>query len=489
MNKEPLWPSRMNPTDALFWLMDKIPEMRSTIGAAVILERAPSRLRIHQEFDRISRQLPRMRQRVVEVPFGLAPPEWIEDLQFDLDYHVRTVSIPEPGGIDDLLVEMSPLYATAFDRDRPPWEAYVAEGLLGGRGALFMKMHHCMLDGVGGTRLFESLLAQNRELDAVQAPRLIETRSEDPAALIWRAMLYNGAEMVQGAADIAGGIWGILRAPGQLVSGVGRGLKTLRGFGRELVVPRASSPLHERRSLSRRLSTFEMSLSEIDAVRGRLAATNNDAVLTIVSGAMHRWHTARGADVRELRALVPVSLRGNDEHNVGNRIALLAVALPIGEPNPLVRLRAIQERMSQIKTDQRARLYPLMARLMTALPLTVAERLSRQQTSRTNFVCTNVPGPRQDCYFAGELIERVYPYAPLVGDHPVAIALYSYRDNVHVGLDIDPLSMDDLPHFRDALQEAYDEFLEVGRQADLRPRRRRAPRALHAAPARADRAS
>jgi hypothetical protein len=180
---------------------------------------------------------------------------------------------------------------------------------------------------------------------------------------------------------------------------------------------------------------------------------------------MHRWHTSRGADVQSLRAMMPVSLRGSDELNAGNRIGLLAVKLPIGEPNPLERLRTIQVRTSRVKTDKRAALYPLVARVMNALPLAVAERLSRQQTSRANFVCTNVPGPRHTCYMAGEVIEKIYAYAPLVGDHPVAIALYSYRDMLHVGLDVDPVSMDDLPHFRDALAEAYDEVLNVGRRA------------------------
>jgi diacylglycerol O-acyltransferase len=475
------WPSRMNPTDALFWLMDKIPEMRSTIGALILLERAPARERMHQEFERLSCCFPRLRQRVVEVPFGLAPPEWIDDAQFDLDYHVRILSIPEPGGVEELLAEVGPLYATAFDRERPLWEAYVVEGLMGGRGAVFVKMHHCTVDGVGGTRLFEGLLRERRESEEV--PRTaIDTRSDSPAALLWRGTLYNAEEMARGAADAVTRVWGAVRAPGRLLSAASGAIKSVRGFGRELMVPRAGSPLHDRRSLSRRLSTFEMSLPDIDAARGRLAATNNDVVLTIVSGAMHRWHTSRGADVHELRALVPVSLRGSDESNIGNRIALLAVRLPVGEPNPIVRLQEIQRQMGQVKTDQRARMYPLMARLMTALPLSVAERISHQQTSRTNFVCTNVPGPRQPCYFAGELIERVYPYAPLVGDHPVAIALYSYRDTVCVGLDIDPMTMGDLPHFRDALQEAYDEVLNVGRQVDRRPPRRGHPRRARSTP-------
>jgi hypothetical protein len=185
-------------------------------------------------------------------------------------------------------------------------------------------------------------------------------------------------------------------------------------------------------------------------------------VLTIVSGALHRWHTSRGADVKELRALVPVSLRGGDDAAGGNHIALLALDLPIGEPNPQKRLRVIQQRMDRMKTDRRATFYPLLARALWRLPLAVTVEIGRQQAAHTNFVCTNVPGPRQTCYFAGEAIESIYPYGPLVGDHPVAIALYSYRDVIHVGLDVDPLAMPDVEHFRDALAEAYAEALNIG---------------------------
>lgn len=465
------WPGRMNPTDALFWFMDKIPEMRSTIGALVILGRPPSRQRICEDFERISAALLRMRQRVVEVPFGFAPPEWIDDPQFDLDYHVRHMAVPAPGGIDDLLRAVGPLYATAFDAERPPWEAYVAEGLIGGQGAVFVKMHHCLTDGVGGSRLFADLLGGGREARPPAAPRPTETRSTSLSAVLWRAAMYNAQEVATLSAGIVGSVVAAALDPRATLAGMRRGLRTLGGFGRELVVPRAASPLHQHRSLSRCLSTFEMSLTDIDAARVRLDATNNDIVLTIVSGAMHRWHTSRGADVQELRALVPVNLRSTDDVLAGNRLALLAVSLPVGQPNPVRRLRIIQERMGRVKADRRATLYPWMARLMTALPRTVAQQIARQQTTRTNFVCTNVPGPQQTCYLADEEIKAVYAYAPLVGDHPLAIALYSYRDQVYVGLDTDPLAMDDLPHFRDALRESYEEVLNVARQTEVARRR------------------
>lgn len=479
MAEQMIWPTRMNATDALFWLMDKIPEMRSTIGALVILERAPSRERLHAEFERLSYDLVRMRQRVVDVPFTLAPPEWVEDPQFDLDYHLRTVAVPAPGGLDELLAEMGPLYATAFDRDRPLWEAYVAEGLLGGRGALFIKMHHCLVDGVGGTRLFETLLSERRDTAGGPVTHTLDLRSTGFAAVLGRALLYNAEEMLSMMQAALGSLLDVALTPSSLLAGIPRGLKTLTGFGRELAVRRAESPLHESRSLSRRLSTFELSLPQIDAARERLSATNNDVILTIVSGAMHRWHTSHGADVKELRAMVPVNLRAAANDTLGNRIGLLAVSLPVGEPNPLLRLRTIQERMGRIKGDRRARLYPVLARLMMAMPTALAERLGRQQTSRTNFVCTNVPGPRRTCYLAGEVIEEIYPYAPLVGDHPVAVALYSYRDRVFIGLDVDAMAMHDLPHFRDALQESYDELLNVSQRLDVSATRRSTRRSLH----------
>ena len=471
-----VWPDRMNPTDALFWTMDKIPELRSTIGALLILDGVPDRERIAAELLRISAALPRMYQRVVEVPGGLAPPEWLDDRQFDLDYHLRHVMVPPPGGLAELLAELSPLYATSLDRDRPLWEAYLAGGLMGGRGAVFFKMHHCLVDGVGGSRLFGELLSSGA---AANPPRPLpqpRKRSTSTAALLWRAIGYNIGEAAQFGTDVTAAAIGALTHPAAVLSEIRRWTQSAFGFGQELTTMRAESPLHQHRSLSRQLTTFDLSLAEIDAARAALGATNNDIILTIVAGAMHRWHSSRGFDVRQLRALVPVNLRDANESSAGNRLALLAVALPTGEPNPLRRLRIIQERMGHVKGDRRASLYPIVARIILTLPLVVAEQVVRQQTQRTNFVCTNVPGPRQTCYLAGQRIERMYPYAPLVGDHPVAIALYSYGDRVCVGLDVDPLAMSDLPHFLDALRESAAEVLSL-RPDQVRPLRR-APRLL-----------
>jgi diacylglycerol O-acyltransferase / wax synthase len=466
------WPTRMNATDALFWALESVPELRSTTGALAILERPPAPERLREEFQRMVARVPRLRQRVVETPFDVAPPEWCDDADFDLDYHLRTIAVPAPGGMAQLLDELGPLFATPLDRDRPLWEAYHTDGLSDGRAAVFFKMHHCLIDGVGGTELMTDLFGDRRQHDdpVPAAPPPVE-RSMAPGARLARGVLHNLRDTLGVTATMAGALLEAGRHPLDAALGLGAGGRRLLGLGRDLGTQRAESPLHHRRSLSRRLSTFDMYLAEIDAVRAELGATNNDVILTIVSGALHRWHTSRGADVRELHVLVPVSLRTSEDDAGGNRIALLALGLPVGEPNPLTRLRIIQRNMGRVKADRRATLYPVAARVIRALPAPLVAALMRQQTRRTNLVCTNVPGPRHTCFLAGQAIERFYAYAPLVGDHPIAIALYSYRDMVHVGLDVDPLAMGDLDHFRDALDESYAEVLNVGRATPVPLRR------------------
>jgi len=128
----------MGPTDALFWALDLVPELRSTMGALLILERGPAHERLRDTFLRVVAGMPRMRQRVVETPLNLAAPEWLDDPEFDLDYHLRTIAVPPPRSMADLLAELGPLFATPLDRDRPLWEAYYADGLVDDRAAVFV---------------------------------------------------------------------------------------------------------------------------------------------------------------------------------------------------------------------------------------------------------------------------------------------------------------------------------------------------------------
>jgi WS/DGAT/MGAT family acyltransferase len=362
--------------------------------------------------------------------------------------------------MEDLLDELGPLYATPLDRDRPLWEAYFAGPLAGGRSAVFLKLHHCLMDGVGGTRLLTGLMGARRDAAATppELPPLAAPSLTLPAR-VGRAVAHDAGELVATVRLGASLLADTALHPLGAVDRIARGLRGVLGIGRELAGTRADSPIHGHRSLSRRLATLEMSLADIGAVQKLLGATNNDVLLTVVGGALHRWHARRGADVRELRALVPVNIRGGDEDRAGNRLALLAIALPVGEPDPIRRLRIVQERMGRVKRDRRATLYPVVANLVRALPAPIAAGIVGQQMRRANLTCTNVPGPTATCWVAGHAIEALYAFAPMVGDHPVAIAAFSYRDTVYVGLDVDPLAMGDVAAFRDAFAESYAEVV------------------------------
>jgi len=162
-------PGRMGATDALFWYLDLLPELRSMIGALVVLDHPPAPERLRADVERVVAGYPRFRQRVVDAPWNLAPPEWVDDARFDLDYHLRRLAVPAPARMSELLSALGPLYASPLDRDRPLWELYATDRLLDGRGAVYLKVHHCLMDGVGATRVMRAFLGSGARPAAVLA--------------------------------------------------------------------------------------------------------------------------------------------------------------------------------------------------------------------------------------------------------------------------------------------------------------------------------
>ena len=161
---------RMSDEDALMWSIEKDPMLRSTITAVVLLERPVDHGELRRSFDRLSRTVPRLRQRVRSNPMSMAPPRWEVDPAFDLDYHFRLARVPGDGSMRDLLRMVQPIAMQGFDRARPQWECTAVDGLADGRGALIMKLHHAMTDGVGGVRLMLELFDLEPDAPARDMP-------------------------------------------------------------------------------------------------------------------------------------------------------------------------------------------------------------------------------------------------------------------------------------------------------------------------------
>jgi WS/DGAT/MGAT family acyltransferase len=378
------------------------------------------------------------------------------------------------------LAELGPLYESPLDVNRPLWEAYVADGLADGRGAVFLKVHHSMIDAAESTRLLESLLGARRPSVAARkegAPRL---RPVGSVQLLDRALRDGIGEVFDLGGSIARAAGHALWNPGRTAASVLSGLRAGRSLARELLSTRAENPPGVSRSLSRRLAVFEMRRSEVDRVRERLGATVNEVLLAVVSGALHRWCQVEGLEVDDLGALVPFDPREGDG-GAGSRMTPVSIPLPVGEPRMLRRLRVIQERMDRAKSDRPQTLYPWFARAVLAMPLPVAELLVRRKNSRASLVCASLAGPGRGCFLAGQPIERIYPYVPLSGDHPLAVAALAYRDTLCVGVDIDAVAMGNLDRLRSDLQASYGELLRCGSPRSGAQMRRRRPSRRRAA--------
>jgi WS/DGAT/MGAT family acyltransferase len=211
-------------------------------------------------------------------------------------------------------------------------------------------------------------------------------------------------------------------------------------------------------------------LADFKEIKNALGGTVNDAVLAVVAGALRRWLQDRGVRTEgvELRALVPVSIRAEDERGaLGNRIAAMRGPLPVYVDDPVERLRLVREGMGQLKESKQALGAEVIAGLSDFAPPTLLAQASRLNFSTRlfNLIVTNVPGPQFPLYLLGREMEQIVPIAFLPDDHALAVAIMSYNGKVDFGLLADYDAMPDLDAFATHLEESLAELLAAARKA------------------------
>jgi WS/DGAT/MGAT family acyltransferase len=190
--------------------------------------------------------------------------------------------------------------------------------------------------------------------------------------------------------------------------------------------------------LSRQLDTLEIPLERLDRIREPLGVTLNDLLLAAVTGMLAAYHRERGVSVRALRCLVPMNLRGRDARDeLGNRVGLISVWLPLAERNPARRLRALERQTRTAKRDRRGAASPFLMEAVALLPGVAFRWLARHSLGRVNAVCTNIRGPHEACQLAGQRVSGLFPFAPVVEGTPLAVAALSYAGMLEVGIDTD----------------------------------------------------
>jgi len=460
LQRKPRPGSRMTSSDALWWYAEEAtPRLRPLIAGLLILDCAPDRERLRYSVLRWIARLPHLRERVVDPwPFGL--PEWEDDREFDLDYHLRALVLPEPATDRHLFDFAAAVFATPLDHLRPLWEAYLIEGLENGRAALFIKVHHCVMDGVGSLAGFEALTQAHRA-DPVRAPRLPPLRPSRPRAVrlarLVRDVLGDAAAVFGGAAG-----FGIraLQGPGSVAQEIVHPIRGVGGLLRDLRAPSVHDPLADAATgIGRRLDGLTLALPRLRRIKEALGVTLNDVVLAVVAGAVGRYHKHRDIQVEELRCMVPVNLRQDDERNAfGNRVGMCNIALPVAEADPLVRLDRVRAQMLTAKADRRSGAYPILLSALGFTPSFVIRMIAQRTTGHLNLVCTNVPGPAHVRYLAGAKIEALYPFAAVAEGMPLTIALMSYGDVFGVGIDTDPAAIPDPERVHRYLEAVIDDL-------------------------------
>ena len=470
--------SHMLPTDAFFWYAEAAtPQLRPLVAGLFALDRAPDHRRFRASIERLVAMVPRLRQRVVEPLLPLTLPAWRADSAFDLNYHLREVVLPPPATQRHLLDFTGAIFSTPLDHLRPLWEAYLIEGLEGGRAALFLKLHHSVMDGVGSVVVFDAL-SQAQRNDPVHVPRLRDRRSDSAEPLASITQAWNVAA---GLAQLVGGAAHALFNPAATIT---QAIRTGRSAGKlmqDFLSTPADDPLTERcTSVGRRLEAVTLSLPRLRRLKTALGVTLNDVVLTLVAGAVGRYHRRYALALREVPCVVPMNLRQEHErYQLGNRVSAFLIQLPVGDPDPKARLIRIQEQTHAAKSGRSSGSYQMLMNAVSIVPAFAFRALARGAHGRVHLICSNVPGPPVQRYLAGAKITAVHPFAPVLLGTPLSIALVSYGDCCAVGIDSDPTAIPDPERIGTYLEEELVAFERAvfGKAMRARPAKRESRRA------------
>jgi diacylglycerol O-acyltransferase len=479
-------PDRLTGLDSSFLHLENgVAHMH--VAAATILEgRAPAYDRLTEQIVSRLHLVPRYRQRLAFVPFGQGRPVWVDDPYFNVAFHLRHTALPSPGGDQQLKQLCGRIFSQALDRSRPLWELWLVEGLADDRFALLSKTHHALVDGISGVDIVTVLFDTSPDPAGVAPERERPLRPLPSDAQLLADALR---ERVTAPAEIARSVRAALRGPRQLAARLGGavcGLTAVAAAGLHSAPP---SPLNVRIGPHRRFTWVRSDLQEFKAVKNALGGTVNDVVLTAVSGALGRYLRGRGESIDHmvLRAMVPVSVRVDVERGaLGNRVAAMWAALPIGEPDPVRRLQRISEEMSHVKESGQAVGAQVLTELTGFAPPTIMSQAARVSAHQRmfNLVVTNVPGPQLPLYMLGHRLLEIFPMVPLAANQALGIAIMSYDGQLNFGLNADYDALPDIELLASHLSDSIAELRQaaaavtpapIPAPARHRPGRRAAP--------------
>ncbi|WP_134322636.1 WS/DGAT/MGAT family O-acyltransferase [Cumulibacter soli] len=459
--------TRLSPADAAFLSVED-PRTPMHVGAIMIFQKPHTGI----DYDHIVRLIeqrvslvPRYRQRIVNVPFGMSTPRWADDDTFDVSFHVRRSALPSGGERQALLDLAGRVMSRRLDRDRPLWEIYLVEGLAHDQFALITKSHSAMIDSNVGMEIGEVLLDRSSTPRASVPSDWVPQRRPSRSALLME-VTREAVTSPLTVIDNARTTFGNVRQLGSRVRSLAHGIG---GAANWAFNSAGASPLNVPLRGQRRIALRAHALDDLRRIKSASECSVNDVLLAVIAGALRNWIASRGEVVardRVLRALVPVSVRSlEDDADFGSadRITSIMVDLPIGEETAIVRLERIAHATRAHAQSRRAVPAESLASLGWFAPSTMhslGARVTRDITDRgANLSITNAPGPQEPVYASGARLIEVYPVQPLAQRQALAVGVTSYDGEVYFGLNGDRDGMADLDVLASMIDDSVAELL------------------------------
>ncbi|MBW2270037.1 MAG: wax ester/triacylglycerol synthase family O-acyltransferase [Deltaproteobacteria bacterium] len=453
---------QLEGSDSIFLALET-PDAPGHVGGLTVLDPSDSPdfsfERVCEVVNERMRLEPRYTRKLVEVPFGLDRPYFVEDTDFDVSRHVHRIAVPSPGGIRELAELAGELYRRPLDRDRPLWEMWFIEGAENGRVAMLMKSHHCLMDGMSSAGLGELLcdLEPEPKNGPILPPSQDTPDAEPPSAwdLAWgaarnvattpaRMMNFTGAMLKQTAAAVISSLRDDDAPP----------LPT------QVPATSFNQPVGPRRALA----AATLPLADIKAIKKHFDVTVNDVILAITSSAVRRYLEKREELPEEsLVAMIAVSTRDEGDDSTGNSVTSAPVRWCTDVKNPLKRLKRIHKHAAKTKEFVKNHDTDMLAGMGEAMPPALTGLLMRANSAGLgmpgNVVVSNVRGTPVPLYVAGAKIECMYPLSLLVSGQGLNITVVSYMDRVDVGFTVDPDQVSDPWALADGIAKGRDELL------------------------------
>jgi len=465
--------TRLSASDASFYSL----ENSSTpmyVGTLSILRRPRTGLSYETLLQAVESrlpQIPRYRQKVREVSFGLARPVWVDDSEFDITYHIRRSALPSPGSDAQLHDLVARLGSRPLDKTRPLWEMCLVEGLSKNRVAIYTKTHQALVNGMSALEIGHVIVDRTAKTPEFGEDIWIPGRGPSDTQLLLGALGEWITRPTAQLAAVRSAATGMITSTEQFVDTGRRVIDMARTWARGTA---PSSPLNTTVSRNRRFTVAVHDLADYRRLRSRFECDVNDVVLAVIAGALRNWLLSRGepaASGSMVRALAPMSVYPEaDDDGTGpgqaiSEVSPFLVDLPVGEGNAVVRLSQI----THATETQGAAASLVDARTIVTLsgfaPPTLHAMGTRVATSfparQFNLLITNVPGAQKQMYVAGTKLLDTYAVPPLLNNQVLALGVTSYNGMLYFGINADREAMSDVEVFPSLLRESLDELLEA----------------------------